>query len=264
MQILKNTVIDAAITIGNDLLPQIQSLTDNLKNADFTIIVDGFKFIISNGKIIISTITAIGAGMIAWNVSQTIYAVVQAIGVWRGAMETAKLAQIGLNVAMASNPIGLVVTVLATLTAGLLAYKMMSGQAKSASSELYDETKKLGEEYKTSTDEIQKNEAADIAKTESAKDLANELYALNEQVKEGTLSEEDAIAAKERMHTIADQLRQLMPDVALEFDNETGSIITQKGEIDKLIDSYVRLAKAKAAQARIEKSIRNNFRCTDK
>ena len=192
--------------------------------------------------------------MLTWNVAQTIYAVVQAIQVWRGAMETAKVAQIGLNVAMASNPIGLVITVLATLTAGLIAYKVIAGQAKSASQELYEETKKLGEGYAESKKAIDESEAADLAKAESAKDLTNELYNLNEQVKSGTLSEEDAITTKERMHTIADQLRRLMPDVALQFSKETGVLNTQRGEVEKLIDSYIRLAKAKAAQARLEKA----------
>ena len=120
LQILKNNVIDAGIEIGNGLLPQIKGLASGLKDADLTPIINGFKWIIDNGKGIISVVVAIGAGMVVWNVAQTIYAVVQAMQVWRGAMETAKVAQIGLNVAMASNPIGLVVTVLATLHAGLI------------------------------------------------------------------------------------------------------------------------------------------------
>ena len=43
-----------------------------------------------------------------------------------------------------------------------------------------------------------------------------------------------------------------MPEVAVEFNNETGTIITQKAEIEKLIVSYQRLAIAKAYQAKLD------------
>ena len=196
MQILKNTVVDAAITIGNSLLPQIQNLTAGIKNADLTPIVNGFKWIIDNGATILSIIAGIGAGMIAWNVSQTIFAVVQAIQVWRGAMETAKIAQIGLNVAMASNPIGLVITAIAALGAGLVAYNLISGQTKSTVNELSETMDKQRKSYEDTTKTIEDSKSADLAKTETARVLTDELYNLNEQVKSGMLSEEDAIETK--------------------------------------------------------------------
>lgn len=120
LQILKNTFVDLGIEIGEQLMPIIQDFTDKLKNIDTKPIVDAFSWIIENGSTIISTIAAIGAGMLAWNVTTTIQAVIAAIKVWKEATEGMALSQKLLNVAMAANPVGIVITAIAALVAGIV------------------------------------------------------------------------------------------------------------------------------------------------
>ena len=252
LQMMKNAIVDAAITVGQGLLPQIKELAARIKEADLTPIINGFKWIIENGKLIISIIAGIGTGMLVWNAVQTIMSVVKAIQVWTGAMEAAKVAQLGLNAAIASNPIGLVISLVATLTAGLITYIATADRAASASAQFYNEAQKTREEVEKLGAEVSNTTAEINAKATKASELTDTLYDLNEQVKSGTLTEEEAKRVKQEMQSVYTQLKTLIPQVKIAFDNETGAIITQRDEVEKLIDSYIRLARAKAAQAKLE------------
>ena len=254
LQILKNNIIDAAIQIGEGLLPQIKDLSQRIKDADLQPIISAFKWIIDNSNVLLSVIAGIGAGMAAWNVSQTIYSVVQAIKVWKGAMDAAKVSQLGLNAAMAANPIGLVVTVLATLTAGLLSYKLMAGQATTAAEEFHKEVKALGEEIDTLKEKADDLSTSFEVQADEAKSLTDELYDLEAQLQSGTLTEEEAERAKNRMYDIMRQLRNIVPELVIELDTETNTLSQQKGTVEELIDAYIRLAKAKAAQNLLEQA----------
>jgi len=248
LQILKNNIIDAAIQIGEGLLPQIKDLSQRIKDADLQPIISAFKWIIDNSNVLLSVIAGIGAGMVAWNVSQTIYSVVKAIEVWKGAMDAAKVSQLGLNAAMAANPIGLVVTVLATLTAGLLSYKLMAGQATTAAEEFHKEVKALGEEIDTLKEKADDLSTSFDVQADEAKSLTDELYDLEAQLQSGTLTEEEAERAKNRMYDIMRQLRNIVPELVIELDTETNTLSQQKGTVEELIDAYIRLARAKAAE----------------
>jgi phage-related protein len=68
----------------------------------------------------LTALSAIAAGLLAWNVTSIVMSVVGAIKVFRDALITARVAQEGLNFAMKANVIGIVVTAVAALTAGLV------------------------------------------------------------------------------------------------------------------------------------------------
>lgn len=254
LQILKNVINDVAISIGEELLPHIKTLIENIRNADFTPVINAFKWIIANGKIIISTIVTIGAGMMAWNVANTIMGVVTAIKIWTGAIQAAAAAQAGLNIVMAANPIGAVVTVLAALTAGLVTYKAMAGQTANETNKLSQEIDNLRTSYEENKKAIEENETKSILQMETASKLKDELYELERQVLTGKLSDEEAAKTKEKMQSILSQLRKILPDLKLEIDKETGALSAQIGTVEQLIDSYIRLAQAKAAAAKLEEA----------
>lgn len=249
-----NTFLKIGSEIATGLTPYVADLGEKLKNMDFSWLVKGFEFIIKNGKLIITTITAIGAGMLAWNVSQTIYAVVSAIKVWQGALKAAELAQYGLNAAMAANPIGIVITLVATLAAGLWAYSKMAGAATTESEKFSEAAKDAAKSADGLKDSVSELNAKHEVQAEQVRNLTDELYKLSGELQSGRLSELEAAAVKEQMNDILRQLHNILPDVRIELDKETGAIITQKGEIESLIDSYIRLAKAKAAQSILEKT----------
>lgn len=106
-----------------DLMPVINELVDELKE-NMPGIVDSIKgfitFTIDNGPLIISTIGGIATGLLAWNVVSIVTSLVGAIKAFQKANEGATVAQALLNVVMAANPIGIIITLIAALVAGIM------------------------------------------------------------------------------------------------------------------------------------------------
>ena len=83
-------------------------------------IEDFVNFLIDNGPTIISIISGIGAGFLAWKVTGIIQTLITSLGALVPALTGATTAQTGLNTAMAANPIGAVITIIATLITTLI------------------------------------------------------------------------------------------------------------------------------------------------
>lgn len=129
-----------------NLIPIIQDVTDALKgwvdNVDwdaFSENVNGFvSSIMDNGSTIISLITGIGAGFIAWNVVTMIQGLVTAINAFRAANEGATISQIALNLAMKSNPLGLIITAVSTLVAAFVTLVLTNEKFRDGFLAVYD------------------------------------------------------------------------------------------------------------------------------
>lgn len=83
-------------------------------------IIGFIEFIMANGNEILAVILGIGAGMVAWNVVTIIQGVIASIKTWQAATQGMTVAQRALNLVMAANPIGVVITVVAALTAAII------------------------------------------------------------------------------------------------------------------------------------------------
>lgn len=83
-------------------------------------IQDFFSFVSENGDTIIAILAGIAAGFVAWNVVSMIMGLVEAIKAFQLANEGATVAQAALNAIMAANPIGIIITALAALTAAIV------------------------------------------------------------------------------------------------------------------------------------------------
>jgi TP901 family phage tail tape measure protein len=120
IQITKNIIHDAAIEIGNKLAPKIAEMNKRIQGFNLQPIINAFGWLIDNGVTIASIAAAIAAGMAAWKVTSTIDTLVKGFKVWRAATQGVSLAQAALNLVMSANPIGLIVTAVAALVAGLV------------------------------------------------------------------------------------------------------------------------------------------------
>ena len=83
-------------------------------------IKEGFNWIIENKDVLIAGIVAIGTAMLAWNVVSIVQGVVGAIKGWQAATTGMTTAQALLNTVMNANPIGIIITAVAALTAGFI------------------------------------------------------------------------------------------------------------------------------------------------
>ena len=113
-----------------NLVPIIQNITTALQGwidgvdwDAFTADVNNFvDTILNNGDLILSIIAGIGAAFVTWNVASLINGAVNAIKAFQAANEGATVAQAALNLVMSANPIGIVVTAIAALVTGLIAF----------------------------------------------------------------------------------------------------------------------------------------------
>lgn len=118
--------VDAAQLV-NDLMttyaPQVEKAIEGIGKVFEKLIpaVENFiDFIIDNKTAIITTISAIGAGLAALNVANMIMGLVKAFKAWQTATEGMTVAQKLLNLVMEANPIGLIVAAIAALVAAFI------------------------------------------------------------------------------------------------------------------------------------------------
>ncbi len=204
LRIFKESLKEAAATAGNDLLPTITPLIQNLNGMvqSFSDLDDGTRRALVQTGLFAA---ALGPCLkLAGSVSSAISTGVTAYQALKTATTAATAAQTGLNVAMAANPVGAVATAVAALLAVIGAYGIsagLAGEHTESLSEQLDNCKRRFEETKTAISE----EADQI--TASAAALAS----LAEQ-------ESRSAADKEVMLSLVKQLNTAIPNLNLSYD----------------------------------------------
>lgn len=113
---------------ADEWIPNITNAIDNMDIDSVVSVIDEivsgvgklFGFIMNNGDTIISLVAGIGTAMLTWNVASMINGVVTAVKAFQMANEGATVAQALLNGVMNANPIMLIATLLAGLTATII------------------------------------------------------------------------------------------------------------------------------------------------
>lgn len=113
---------------ADEWIPNITNAIDNMDIDSVVSVIDEivsgvgdlFGFIMGNGDTIISLVAGIGTAMLTWNVASMINGVVTAVKAFQMANEGATVAQALLNGVMNANPIMLIATLLAGLTATII------------------------------------------------------------------------------------------------------------------------------------------------
>ncbi len=125
---IKTSIMGAFGEALGQLIPKIQELIAKIDMEKIKLgvaalaekLVSLLGFIINNGSTIISLITGIAAGFIAWNVASMVMSVVEAIKAFKLANEGATIAQWALNAAQNANPIGIIVMLIAGLVTAII------------------------------------------------------------------------------------------------------------------------------------------------
>lgn len=169
-----------------------------------------------------------------------------AVGVLTGKITLAAAAQELWNRVMNANPIGLIATGIGLLVSALsfLIPKIVSAaketdeftKALNRAREEYENVKKQGEDAVSDAEK----QAYVVGK------LKDRLYELDDALSDTSLSSEEAAEKKQELLGVIDDLKEYIPDLAIEIDNETGRLSTQRSELDRLCESYGKLAIAKA------------------
>ena len=171
------------------------------------------------------------------------------------ATEGAAVAQTGLNTAMSANPIGLLITGVATFVGVATMLSSCIDDAKEGTSELsaaveemQEKTAAAGEALKASTENMAAAMDNVEAEGKHAQDLAEELKELSSQT-------ELTAAEQKRMKTVVMELNSIFPDMGLAIDETTGKLNMATEEMDKYINSMVETKKAEVRQEKLAESI---------
>jgi predicted nucleic acid-binding Zn-ribbon protein len=106
---------DLAKKIGDMAIIMAEAAIDSIPK-----VLDFISFVIDHGDQIMAVILGIGAGMVVWNVVGIIQSVIGAVKAWQVATTGMSAAQKAMNLVMAANPVGIVITAIAALTAGII------------------------------------------------------------------------------------------------------------------------------------------------
>lgn len=227
-------LVEGTIDFGEDALP---------------VAIDGLTWLIDHSELVTAGIAGIVAANMQMKVAgPAVEAVTTAWNAYKTANEGATISQWLLNTAMDANPAGILVTAIVGLTAAVSAYIILNKDNISsmddttrATKELVEASKELNDSCETVTAE--RKTARESMETEATycKKLAEELEAL--QYKTSLTTEEQV-----RQRMIVDELNQVMPDLNLAIDEQTGRLNMSTTALKENVEAMMQSAKAEAAR----------------
>ena len=131
MPLIKEAALNMANFIGNLKPEQIQAFSDTVKGAfqtAYNVASTFAKFVIENWPVIRETIIGVTTAVIAFRAGMAALTIIQTVNTlmaaYRAGTLLATAAQLGFNVALLANPIGLVIAAIAALVAiGVVLYR---------------------------------------------------------------------------------------------------------------------------------------------
>lgn len=192
------------------------------------------NFIVDNKEVVITAIAGIGAGFVAWKVTEII--------------NGATTAMQAFNAAIKANPVGLIVTAAAAATGILGAVIAQMGYVKTETEEIVDSAIEAKDKLEEAGAALEKStEGLDTA-LDDVEAHAAVASQLGDELK--TLADDTSRTAGEqkRMEMIVSELNQMFPEMGLAIDDTTGSLNMSADAIDKYIKNAENMAKIEAAQ----------------
>ena len=130
-------VVEEAIDYVKENGPQIKDILGEIVKS----VGEFVGWIVDNGELIVSTIVAIGTGLLVWNVASMINSVVGAIKAYKLANEGATIAQALFNAVLNANPLMLIATLVAALVAGIVTFILTNDEARAKFIEIWNKIK---------------------------------------------------------------------------------------------------------------------------
>lgn len=206
IEIMKNNLTDAAVTLGQDFLPIIKDLTAGVKDVAewFSNLDEGTKGFIIKALALTATV---GPLLLLIGKGVTTFAAL------KKAMDAATISQQAFNVAQSSSAIGLIATVAAVAVAGLWQLADSLSNAKSEAEQLTETLGSLNEK---------------MAKNQQMTDMIGRYKTLKEELSQTGLSAEAVAAKQEELNTA----RQWI------IDNSDG-LVSAEGDVGGALDAQI-------------------------
>ncbi len=229
-----NDFIKKLANAADDVLPQIiDAAAWGLEH--FDLIASGISGIVSAGVAMGTIVPAIKAAQAAW-------------AAYKAQTEAATFAQYLLNSAIESNPVGALAVGLIAVASALGTYVLLNKKAADETGKLSEEEQKVVDSLKQVQETTQKSAQAradDRAQMEAQKgmikSLKDELYGYVD-------ANGKVLQSNDRVKAIVGQLNELVPGLALYYDEASESISMTTEELDKNTEALWRQAEAQATQ----------------
>ena len=221
-----------ALDIGEEALP---------------VMIEGLSWVLDNSDKVAAGVAGIAAAGFEMNVvAPLVQNVTAAWNAYKTANDGATVSQWLLNSAMEANPAGILITAVVGLTAAMAAYAALSedgwgSETAKRTREMAEEARGLNEEYARSAEERSKAREELSAEADVARGLTEELKGL--QAKTSLTAEEQA-----RMRMIVEELNQLVPELNLAIDDQTGKLNMSTEAIENNIEKMMAMARVEAAR----------------
>lgn len=168
-----------------------------------------------------------------------------AVGVLTGKVSLATAATTAWSAALkfltSSTGLGLIITLVGSLTAGIAVYNATSDNASDSTKNLSKELDAMAESYENAKKSAEESTQSELAKLKVVSDTIPRLEELANKT--------DRTAEENReYHSIVDGLNRAMPELKLAIDNETGALNMQIGVVWRAVEAYQALARAKALE----------------
>lgn len=216
----------------NELKIKSIELGDKLQPV-FEIVQNFFGYLIKHSDKVIKSVSAVGAGLLTWNVVSMIQRVIKAIQGMTVAIQAAKTAQAAFNVTMTSSGFGLIAAAIGTVVTALILFSQKSDDAKTDIELLTETVKEDADAWKQLKIAQDEQIQAGVGELDYVKRLYDELQNLTD-------AQGNIIDNKDRVLFIVKEINKIMPDT-IEYVNEEK--ITYKKTADE-IDTYVQKKRA--------------------
>lgn len=172
-----------------------------------------------------------------------------AVGVLTGKITLATAAQNLWNAAMNSNPIGLLITALGFLIPLIgTGLKRAVDDSTSSQREFNDSLKEIKDSYDSAIESAEKNRAEAVASAEKVDYLTKKMFELDAELSENSEDTDENRQKKAELSNAVEDLREIIPELNIEIDKETGKLIAEREEVERLTTAYKELMYAKAYQ----------------
>lgn len=255
--------------IGQKLAPLVTKGMNKLADAasDFAdgpldALVDAGEWAIDNGEEIISVITGIGTGILAYKAIKGVSDIVTTFVDLKNAIAAATVAQEALNVAQLANPIALVGAAVVGTTAALAMYCATAGDAESENARLAESYKKNEEAIQSLDEKVTESSRASTEHIRSAGAEADAARRLASELQELAGKEGKTAVEKQRIKNIVDKLNETVPELNLNYDEQADRLNRTSSEIKDYIKNFEKTAKLQAAQEDLTEAFENQYEAT--
>lgn len=177
-----------------------------------------------------------------------------ALGAKSAATGLATKAQMGLNAAMAANPIGFVIASIAALVGVITLLVNIFGKLSPEQQKAVDKAKEVGEAFKASSEAIESSKKAYGETSKEIKGNAERARDLVKQIKDIESSSEKAATKKAKLRGVVEKLNTLYPELNVELTEFGTNIKGGTEAIENNIKIMEEMARSKALQKHLDET----------